>query len=139
MGNSSVTPWSSARNIVCQIFRFMVSSLLCNGGKSLSSGDPLLSLADATASSPSKGEHQRRGDQVDGCVTAPVLSPDTLALCWQLASGASIPLLTSCASDYLLADFGRVTRAATTPMMARMKKATACVGCEASGGVVVSG
>jgi hypothetical protein len=44
-----------------------------------------------------------------------------------------------CKSDYLRADFGRVTRAATTQMMVRMKNAIAWVGCDAYGGVVVSG
>src|SRR6266702_564603 len=137
MGNSSVTPWSSARNIVCQIFRFIGFLILMQRGKDLSLGDALPSLADATASSPSKGKHQRRWGQVDG--HAPVTA--VIARCHPsvLASEVSILPPTRCTSDYLLADFGRVTRAATTEIAARMKKATACVGCEASGGVVVSG
>src|SRR5260221_5832816 len=141
MGNNSVTPCSRARKIVCQIFRFMVSSLLCNRGRASRRVIPLPSLVDAPASSPGKGEQQRRGYQVDGRATAPRLTrliPSLSAGNWQVGRVSPFSL-TSCASDYLLADFGRVTRAATTQMMARMKKATACVGCEASGGVVVSG
>src|SRR2546426_9587316 len=136
MGNSSVTPWSSARKIVCQLFRFIVSSPSCNRGKGLSSGDLLAQPSGCHRFFSRQRETPEEMGPGGWACTSHRCHRLMPSLC---AGETSFPLPTRCTSDYLLADFGRVTRAATTEIAARMKKATAWVGCEASGGVVVSG